>query len=102
MACGVIDNFMGRDDAFYSHVELRIQASVYWIRRGRLVTLFACKSDEIDVHDRARRHAALEGAYAGQGWIVPVLSASASASFNHAIQPIQETRVQRGICRCHR
>ena len=32
----------------------------------------------------------------------PVLSARVSASLNHAAQPVQETRVQRGTSRCRR
>ncbi len=73
VAGGIIENFLDRQDAFYSHLAPGLQASVYSIRGGRLATFFAFKSDERLTGGRERQIEVLQTRFGNQGWIVPDL-----------------------------
>ena len=80
VACGIVDNFLDVSDSFLSHLEPKTQAAVYSIRGNRLATLFAFKSERLQLADREQRQAALAEVFQDQGWIVPQLMTATQQS----------------------
>ncbi|MFZ1754757.1 MAG: FAD-dependent monooxygenase [Caldilineaceae bacterium] len=79
VACSIIENFLGRSNAFYSHLHPGSQASVYSIRGNRLATLFAFKGEPMSIHGHDQKMAALARGLAGSQWVVPKLLELTSA-----------------------
>jgi 2-polyprenyl-6-methoxyphenol hydroxylase-like FAD-dependent oxidoreductase len=72
-ACAVIDNFLQRNDCFYSYMAPKTQASVYAIGDNRLATLFAFQSELLDTKSHQSKQEILKEKFGRQGWIVPQL-----------------------------
>ena len=82
VACGIVVNFLGAQDAFYCHMEPKAGSSVYSIHGNRLATFFAFQSEPLNVPDRGAQANALQRIYDGQGWIVPRLVEATRQSAN--------------------
>lgn len=73
VACSVIDNFLGKEDAFYGHFEPNVQATIFSIGGNQLAVFFAFRSEKLSVHGRAGQMDALAKVLGNSGWIVPQL-----------------------------
>jgi 2-polyprenyl-6-methoxyphenol hydroxylase-like FAD-dependent oxidoreductase len=73
VACAVIEDILGNQSAFYSHVEPHKQASVYSIRGNKLATFFAFRSEQYDHLTQQQQLDKLTETFGGMGWIVPQL-----------------------------
>ena len=69
----MIEDILGDQSAFYSHVEPHKQASVYSIRGNKLATFFAFRSEQYDRLTHQQQLDKLTETFGGMGWIVPQL-----------------------------
>ena len=71
VCCGIIDDFLGNQDTFYSYLEPGKQAAVYPIRGGRLATFFVWQSPPRLSLSPAEQMTMLKETFAGMGWAIP-------------------------------
>jgi 2-polyprenyl-6-methoxyphenol hydroxylase-like FAD-dependent oxidoreductase len=71
IACGVIENFLGRTDAFTARQEPGKQAAVYSIRGNKLATFFIFKSEKQGRLTRIDQQVVLEEEFGSSGWEIP-------------------------------
>ena len=73
VACSVVGNFLGTQNAFYGYFEPNVQTTVYSIGEEKLATLFAFRSKPLNVHGRTEQLAVLAERIGNLGWILPEL-----------------------------
>lgn len=93
VACGVVKNFLGTLDAFYSHLEPKKQASVYSIRGNKLATFFAFKSKRLNVRERSQQLDTLTQVFGQMGWIVPQLLEATKQSPQFYFDPVSQIKL---------
>jgi len=76
VASAVVDNFLGRVDAFYGHLAPNTQVSVYSIGNNKLAVFYAFKSERLNVHGRPAQLETSAQVFSHHGCIVPQLVAA--------------------------
>jgi 2-polyprenyl-6-methoxyphenol hydroxylase-like FAD-dependent oxidoreductase len=93
VACAVIDNFLKRNDTFYSYLAPKSMAAVYAIRDSRLATFLTFKSRPRDARSPLVQHEMLKEAFGDQGWIVPRLLADTLQSDHLYFDAVSQIQV---------
>lgn len=92
VACSVMNNFLGREEAFYGHFEPNTQVTVFSIGENQLTAFFAFSSEKLNLQGRNQQMDVLGNVFGNSGWIAPQLVEGARHSddfFFDAVAQIQ-------------